>query len=192
MKYLLLLLFIIPAISFCRPDDVYLTNGYVYKNVFVVDTSSMYLRIKMPLSTGTQVIPIDLSLVRFIDAKPYDSTSTSSTTAYNPADLEKAHPDLKKMVYANPTSFGSTSYGTPGGTRVKPANVILGIVCFGLAWDFFSNASQVPSGLNDSYKSRQTVLGIISVIGGIASLATCTEEVKLEMSANSVTVTYNF
>jgi hypothetical protein len=63
----------------------------------------------------------------------------------------------------------------------------LSFVCAGLAWEYFSDLSQLPDG---PIKTRRTILGITFTIAGILNMFIALKSVEVKATSNSLVVWY--
>ena len=185
MKQILLLLCFISSYSYS--DNVYLKSGYVYKNVIVIDTLENELRIQygdlrqtIPLGDVRSVLKLPLiPLTKAILLKEDNQTSRS----------------VQKETVTNYPNF-----------KFFPVVVLAGF----MAWNSLETASEaqntiyannqlaktlkipVDNSAIESAKSRNEIIGYVSILTAGITLGICFSDSQLEIVDNKLSMRLTF
>lgn len=177
------------------PDEIYLKNGSIIKNVVVKDTLENKLQFVTSSGDGFDHCcrSILLSRIDSVVRKPFDK--------YKPSGIE------------NENNFPSQSETRLFQEPVQPPrslsypNIILlpvSILSFGLAWDYFEQVDDIGETIDnfkkvqsntsslETTKSRKTILGIGFLIVGVLNTVISLQSVEVNASENSIKLSYKF
>ena len=177
-------------------DNVHLKNGNTYLNVKIIEEKEDYIVIQFNKEQGT------IQRVRILKIDKVDYNPNLRSRLTGPGIIEPAlnQPEIKQPEIKQPI-MPERHIQT-----VRPYKNLLFIGILGavLAWDNFSDASNIGSmisfyknlnmdvGTLESQQTRKTIVGAVAAIIGLAAIAMSMEEIEVKANGNSLTVSYGF
>jgi len=175
-------------------DNLSLEFPYSEINSILTSDSSIVYQVKkfypeIQIQHRDQGYYIDLSVIEFLKVK-----ETSQNNRILPSNISTQKTSLKPVNYSYPNSY------TYPNIRLLP----LSIVAFGLAWDYYSDVSQLNESIDffnkykadvsalETARTRKTILGTAFLIAGIYNLFVSFDRVEVNATQNSLSVMYRF
>ncbi|MDP1675676.1 MAG: hypothetical protein Q8L88_02330 [Bacteroidota bacterium] len=192
MKKYILLLLIISSVAMC--DDLYLRNGFAFRNIKVIDSLDRYVRIQLvPYSTRR----FAFGSVEKIVPIPFDSL------------LESGYERWEEFTALTPTQKPNEPVIRKRGAKYEYPNLKLipvTVISFALAIDYFTEASDIQSSIDklkesipngdyssvESQKSRKQLIGGVCVAAGIINLIFSLERVEIRTDGQQLSLSYTF
>ena len=177
-------------------DNVHLKNGNTYLNVKIIEEKEDYIVIQFNKEQGT------IQRVRILKIDKVDYNPNLRSRLTGPGIIEPAlnQPEIKQPEIKQPI-MPERHIQT-----VRPYKNLLFIGILGavLAWDNFSDASNIGSMISsyknlnmdvstlESQQTRKTIVGAVAAIIGLATIVMSMEEVEVKANGNSLTISYGF
>jgi hypothetical protein len=168
-------------------DNVYLKNGYVYKNVIVIDTLENNVRVQF--GNLRQLIPIAdvetvLKLPLIPKSEPIYMEEHHQRANIDMSDKSTYYPNLKLLpivVLASAIAWNSLATASDAQNSIDANNAI-------------AKALKIPvdnSGL-ESTKSRNQIIGYVSLVTACMTLGLCFSDSQVEVSKNKLSMAIKF
>jgi hypothetical protein len=177
-------------------DNVHLKNGNTYLNVKIIEEKEDYIVIQFNKEQGT-IQRVSILKIEKADYNPDMPSRLTGPGIIEPApdQPEIKQPEIKQSLI--PERQIQT---------VRPYKNLLfvGILGVVLAWDNFSDASDIGSMINsyknlgldantlESQQTRKSIVGAVAAIIGLAAIAISMKEVEVKANGNTLTVSYGF
>jgi hypothetical protein len=170
-------------------DDVYIRNGQILRNCHVIETTSTKVRI---ITSGNERI-IPLVTIDKIVISPYDPSKPTIVQnldgSFQNIDTTKilSHDDAQSNIGIPQSNNQQVTVSYPN-MYLLP----LSFVAFGLAWDYFQDASLIDGSSAQSMKTRKTILGWTFFTAGILNTAFVLKVVEIKSTSSSLSLVYHF
>ncbi len=178
-------------------DNVYLKNGNIYSNVKIIEEKEDYIVIKFNNEQGE----IQRVSILKIEKAEYDPNKPSRLTGPGIIESTQSQPEIKKPGIKKPLIMPEQHMQT---TRPYKNFLFVGLLSAVLAWDNFSDASNIGNMIN-SYKglnldtttletqqTRKSIVGAVAAIIGIVAIGISFEEIEIKTNGNSLSLSYGF
>ena len=163
--------------AYSYSDNVYLKNGHAYKNVTIIDTLGQYVLIQF--GNLNQSIPIsDIETVLKLPLIPGTKPIFMEETHYKP-ETSTYYPNMKflPMVFlASAVAWNSLATASDTQNSIDAINSTK------------APNTQIDNSQLERTKSRNEIVGYVSIVAACATLVLCFSDAQIEVSQNQITM----